>query len=300
MNNRALRYLLAVARTGSVRGAAENLHIAASAISRQILELEAECGQALLERLPRGVVLTEAGRVVVEHAQRQMDEMGLLEDRLRRLQGARQGTVRLCCGAGFLPDLMDHGLAGFSEAHPGIAFRVATATSDGIMAALAQGEADVGIAYTPPAHPDVRSVTSADQPLQAVLPPDHPLALARTPVPLRSFASEPVALLPADHGIRQLVARVEADGDFQLEPRLETASFELHRRFVTAGMGFAFLPAFTVVSELRTKSIAIVPLRDPLLSQARAHLMVRAGRRLPEASARLVEWLAESMSAFAG
>ncbi|TCZ64938.1 LysR family transcriptional regulator [Roseicella aquatilis] len=298
MTDRALRYFLAVARTGSIRGAAEVLHVAASAISRQILELEAECGQALLERLPRGVVLTEAGRVVADHAQRQADELSLLEDRLRRLQGARQGTVRLCCGAGFLADLLDHGLAGFSTAHPGIAFHVTTATSDGILAALAQGEADIGLAYTPPAQAGLRSVLSIDQPLQAVLPPRHPLALAGLPVPLRSFASEPVALLPPDHGIRQLIARVEADADFRLVPRLETASFELHRRFVAAGMGFAFLPGFTVTAELRAGSVAAVPLRDPLLSEARAHLLVRAGRRMPEAAGRLIDWLAAHMVAF--
>ncbi|WP_457486477.1 LysR family transcriptional regulator [Teichococcus aerofrigidensis] len=298
MNGRALRYFLAVVRAGSVRGAAARLNVAASAISRQIMELEAECGQPLLERLPRGVVVTEAGRILVDHAQRQMDELDLLRDRLRLLQGAQQGTVRLCCGAGFLADLMDHGLAGFSAAHPGIAFRVSTATSDGILAALAQGEADIGLAYTPPSHAEVRSLLSANQPLQAILPPRHPLALAGAPLPLRGFAAEPVALLPADHGVRRLLARVEADGDFRLVPRLESASFGLHRRFVMAGMGYAFLPPFTVAAELRDASLAALPLSDAMLSEARAHLLVRAGRRMPEAAARLIDWLAGRMVAF--
>ncbi len=69
MNDRALRYLLAVVRAGSVRAAAEVLNVAASAVSRQIIELEAQVGETLLERLPRGVVPTEAGRLVAAHAQ---------------------------------------------------------------------------------------------------------------------------------------------------------------------------------------------------------------------------------------
>lgn len=107
VNDRALRYFLAVVRTGSVRAAAETLHVAASAVSRQIIEMEAEIGQTLLERLPRGVVPTEAGRIVAEHAQRQADERLLLDDRLKRLQGVQEGTVRIWCGGGFLVDLLD-------------------------------------------------------------------------------------------------------------------------------------------------------------------------------------------------
>ena len=91
MNDRALRYFLAVVRIGSIRGAAEALNVSASAISRLVAELEAECGEALLERLPRGVTPTEAGRIVAEHAQRQADEAALLDDRLRRLRQCRNG-----------------------------------------------------------------------------------------------------------------------------------------------------------------------------------------------------------------
>lgn len=85
MNDRALRYLLAVVRASSVRAAAEVLNVAASAVSRQIIELEAQVSEPLLERLPRGVIPTEAGRLVAEHAQRQADEAALLEDQLKRL-----------------------------------------------------------------------------------------------------------------------------------------------------------------------------------------------------------------------
>jgi DNA-binding transcriptional LysR family regulator len=299
MNDRALRYFLAVVRAGSVRTAADTLNVAASAVSRQIIELEAQVGELLLERLPRGVIPTEAGRMVAEHAQRQADEAAVLEDRLKRLRGVQQGTIRVRCGGGFVIDLLDTGLAGFAQAYPGITYQIEIGTTDGILAAVAQGDADIGLAYNPPARPDVSGIVSARQPLLAILPKGrHPLAGTSAPVPLRTFATEPAALLPPDHGVRQLLGRVEADGGFRLSPRLESASFELHRRFVTAGMGIAFLPRFVIAAELRANLLDAVPLRDTILSEASAHLVVRTGRRLPQSLGQLIGWLADRMVAF--
>jgi DNA-binding transcriptional LysR family regulator len=298
MNDRQLRYFLAVVRAGSIRAAAEALHVAASAVSRQIAELELDCGTPLLERLARGVVPTEAGLIVAEHAQRQADAAILLEDRLRRLRGAEEGTVRICCGGGFLTDLLDNSLAGFAGAHPAIAYKITLGATDEILDTVAAGDADLGLAYNPSARPDLRSAAMSRQPMAAILRPDHPLARTRRPAPLRSYAAIPAALLPPSHGVRQLLSRVEADGGFQLTVRLETGSFELQRRFVLAGLGVTFLPHFAASVELQQGSLVAVPLSDTLLSHAAAHLMVKAGRTLPAAADRMATWLANHMTAF--
>jgi DNA-binding transcriptional LysR family regulator len=141
-------------------------------------------------------------------------------------------------------------------------------------------------------------VVSARQPILAVLPIDHPMRPSASPVPLRTFATEPAALLPADHGVRQLLSRVEAAGDFRLMARLETGSFELHRRFIAAGLGVGFLPRFVIAGELKAGTLRAVPLRDTLLSEVRSHLVLRSGRRLPEATRRLLNHLAQQLSAF--
>ncbi len=298
MNDRQLRYFLAVIRAGSIRGAAEALHVAASAVSRQIAELELACGGPLLERLPRGVVATESGRIVAEHAQRQADEAELLEDRLRRIRGVEEGTIRICCGGGFLTDLLDNSLVAFSASYPGIAYKVSLGSTDEILDAVATGDADLGLAYNPSARPELRSAAVSRQPMAAILPPDHILARPQRPARLRSYADIPAALLPPGHGVRQLLSRVEVDGGFQLSVRLETGSFELQRRFVLAGMGVTFLPQFAAAVELREGSLVAVPLADTLLSHAAAHLMVKSGRTLPEAADRMVAWLGEHMTAF--
>ena len=298
MNDRALRYFLAVARAGSIRGAAEALNVAASAVSRQVAELEAGCGTVLLERLPRGVALTEAGRIVADHAQRQADDGALLAERLGQLRGVQAGTVRLCCGGGFLTDLVDNALAGFAQAHPGITYRVTLGGTDRILAAVAEGEADLGLAYNPPAHPDLRSMASARQPLAALLRPEQKRSRPRAAPGLRDFAETPCAVLPPDHGVRRLLGRVEADGGFRLRVRLETPSIELQRRFVLAGMGVTFLPGFAAATEVKAGQLLAVPMADALLAQATTHLLVRAGRRLPEAVEGLAARLATALEAF--
>lgn len=295
INDRALKYFLSVVRTGSIRAAADVLNVAPSAISRQIAELEATCGSMLIERLPRGVVPTEAGKLMAEHAQRQADEVAMLADRLRQLRGLKQGTVHICCGAGFTDDLMENGLARFSAAHPGISYKVSLGTTDRIIGAVASGDADIGVAYNPIVHPEVRAVVTSRQPIAAIVPAGHPLAEHGREIGLSAFSGERAALLPADHGVRQLLGRVEADGGFRLTPRLESASFELLRRFVTAGMGVTFLPEFAVFTELRAGPFAAIRLSDPLLTAAATHLVVRVGRRLPEAANALVSWLADQL-----
>ena len=93
-------------------------------------------------------------------------------------------------------EIPDDLLAGFAQDHPGIAYQVEIGTTDGILAAIARGDADIGLVYNPPAHPDVRGIVTARQPLLAILPKNHPLADGSAPVPLRSFATEPSMASP--------------------------------------------------------------------------------------------------------
>jgi DNA-binding transcriptional LysR family regulator len=105
-------------------------------------------------------------------------------------------------------------------------------------------------------------------------------------------------LLPPDHGVRQLLGRVEVEGDFRLIIRLESGSFELHRRFIVAGLGVGFMPRFVVTGELKAGTVRAVPLKDIILSEVRSHLLLRSGRRLPEATRRLLNHLAQQLVAF--
>ncbi|MCB1549921.1 MAG: LysR family transcriptional regulator, partial [Hyphomicrobiaceae bacterium] len=95
MHAAVLRYFAAVARAGSIRKASEELHVATSAVSRQIQKLEDELGTPLFERLPKGLKLTRAGSLVLRHAELTLEEFDLLKGELGSLKGIKTGHVRI-------------------------------------------------------------------------------------------------------------------------------------------------------------------------------------------------------------
>ena len=297
MDEQSLRYFLAVVRSGSIRRAADGLNVAASAISRRITELEARCGLPLLERRPRGVAPTEAGKAVAAHAQQIAEDAEQLSNYLRGLRGSHQGRIRLCCGEGFVADLVEHGVLPFTEAHPDLSIQLSIHGTDQLLDLVANGEADLGLAYTPAPHAGTRSVMVSPQPLCAIVPPRHPYAEGSR-LALRALIGEPIALLAEGHGVRQLIERVEAEQGFRLSPRLESGSVEVLRRHVLAGAAVSVLPWFAVSEEIAQRRLVAIPLIDSILAGACAHLLVRAYRRLPPAVEELIGLLSNELLSF--
>jgi DNA-binding transcriptional LysR family regulator len=297
LDTRALRHFLAVVRTGSIRAAAEFINIAPSAVSRQIADIEHRLGLPLFERTARGVVLTEAGQLLAEHAKRMVEDEELLREQLGHLKGIRQGLVRIYCGEGFVADMIANGLRTFAKVFPHIRFTVELAGTTGVLEAVSNGDADVGLVYNPVIDTSIRSIAIARQPLAVVAPPRHPL-LERPNVSLADTLSNPCALLVQGHGVRQLVGRVAADRGLALSPVLETPSIDVLRQFVGAGLGITYLPRFAVTTELARGAVGVVELTDTLLVEASAHIIVRARRRLPVSVEQLVSHLSREMVAF--
>ena len=297
LDSRLLRYFLAVVREGSIRRAGEIQNVAASAISRQISDLEARLGLPLLERLPRGVAPTEAGRAIAEHARQQIEDGEQLVDYLKQLHGLRQGAVRIACGEGFVGDLVENGIRPFMAEYPHVRLQITLGGTEEIISSVIEGRTDVGLAYNPPAYPGLRSLAVSKQPLCVLAAPGHPFRPAGG-IPLRAVASQPAALLTPSHGIRQLLSRVEADEGFHLAVNAEAGSIDIARRLAVCGSSVTFLPLFAATSEISGGQLLAAPLTDALLTEASAHLVVRARRRLPIAVDEVVSRLIAGMRAF--
>ena len=299
LDSRLLRYFLAVVREGSVRRASEILNVAASAVSRQISDLEARLGLQLLERLPRGVIATEAGLAIAEYARQQMEDGDRLVDYLKQLHGLRQGAVRISCGEGFVGDLMENGFRPFSEVYPNIRLQLLLGATPDILTAVAESTADIGLAYNPPSQAGVRSAAISRQPMCLIVPSGHPRQ-DDPAVSLSDLASEKMALLTMQHGTRQLVSRAEADLGMRLVPEFESNAIDVVRRYVMLGRGVTLLPRFAAATEIAEGRLRAIPLSDPILVAASAHLVVRLQRRLPTAVEQMVAFLTTRMEAFAG
>ncbi|SNT68538.1 LysR family transcriptional regulator [Paracoccus seriniphilus] len=297
LDGRFLREFLVVAQEGSIRRAAERLNIAPSAVSRKLAEAERRLGVMLILRSSQGVVLTEAGRLVREHALHLQDEQTFLLDQLGRFREQGGQVVRIALGEGFAADLMQNGLAPLGRAYPAMQFRADLAGTEEIQRRVIEGEADIGIAYDPLTTSATRSLATMRQPLCAVVPVGSDL-LGSAPLSLMKVLAGPVAMLDDRHAIRSLVARAASDRGLALRPQVETSSIAALLRYVGAGMGATFLPRFSASIQAARGEVVIADLNEEMLQHVSAHLFVRARRRLSGSVETTAGFLAANMAAF--
>jgi len=143
----SLRYFGAVVQHGSIRAASEALHVAQSAVSRQLQSLEQELDVQLLERRARGILPTPAGELLYRYFRDASFQIERMHSELDALQGLRRGNVRIATVesliAGLLPDAIDK----FRSRHPGVTFNVMISGSDGVAQAVRSGEAEMGFGF---------------------------------------------------------------------------------------------------------------------------------------------------------
>ena len=143
-----LRYFFEVARTGSVNQAAQRLHVAASAVSRQLSKLEDSVGVPLFERQPRGMALTAAGARLLAHLNAQEAQSAGLVQQLQDLATQQAQQVRVACTEGFAVGFLPRVMAGFRAQHPSVQLHLQVAVPQEASALLLRGEADLALKYS--------------------------------------------------------------------------------------------------------------------------------------------------------
>lgn len=228
---RILDYVDAVARARSIRKAAEQLNVTASAVNRRIADLEEELDALLFERLPRGVRLTAAGEVFVHYLRKQAGEVERMKSQIEDLKGLRRGTVRLACSQALALDFLPRAIAEFRKTHPKVEFDVKVVDHEYAMAALSAFEVDLVMVFRPPFLANFQPLMTLEQRLVAVMAKNHPLAKLRK-LRLRDCAAHPVALPERSIGGRQLLDEVAARTGLSFNIAAESNSFEMLRGLV--------------------------------------------------------------------
>jgi len=240
---RRLRVLREVARCGSLARAAETLSYTPSAVSQQIAALEREAGTVLLERRARGVVLTEAGQTLVEHAAGILSRLEAAEAALAELADLTRGRLRMAsfatAGATVLPRAVD----AFRARHPAIELSVQQASPNESVERLRAGLLDLALVVDLDARPaeGVEVVPLFDDPVQLALHCDHPLA-GKADLRLDALKDETWIDVPRlTSGGKVLVRACELAG---FEPRVafESDDYTAIQELVGAGVGVALLP----------------------------------------------------------
>lgn len=193
LDARRLRVLLEVSRRGSFSAAAEALAFTQPSVSRQIAALEREAGTQLLERDARSVRLTQAGEIVVEHAEAILARLAAVDDHLRALADLEGGRLQLAAFASANAWLVPEALRRFAERHPRVELSLAAVPADGHLAALRTRELDLALLtdWDLPGR-DVEGVEIApllEDELYVALSRRHPLS-ARRRLTLRDLRRE--------------------------------------------------------------------------------------------------------------
>lgn len=224
-----LTYIDAIARAGSIRKAAETLAITSTALNRRVLSLEEELGVPIFERLPRGVRLSTAGELLIHYIRTQSSDFERLKSRIADLAGERRGHVAIACSQALLPYFLPEQISAYRALHPRVTFSVLLRDRAAAEQALVDHSVDLALVFEPVRISEVQVIATARQAVHAVMAPDHPLAAASS-VRLAACAEYPVALPTPEYGVRHLIDLALRRSSVDLEPVVESDSFEFLRR----------------------------------------------------------------------
>lgn len=225
-----LQYVDVVAKAGSIRRAAETLAITSTALNRRILALEEELGVPIFERLPRGVRLSTAGELLVQHIRGQVSETEKLKSQIADLMGVRRGHVSIACSQALLPFFLPEQIATYRGEHPAVTFGVHLRDRAAAEQALVDHSADIALVFEPVRLGDVQVLASFRQTVCAVMAADHPLARKDT-IRLRDCLGFPIGIPSSSYGVRHLIDLGLVRSSTPLDVVVESDSFEFLRRY---------------------------------------------------------------------
>ena len=288
---RFLHYVDAVARCGSIRAAADQLHVAASAVNRRIQDLEAELGTPIFERLPRGMRLTAPGELFIGYARRRSADLDQVRSQIEALRGVRRGRVTLAASQALAPAFLPRAIRDFQQARPGIAFDVKVLDRERAVQAVTDFEADLGLVFNPPELRGLRVLAQARQRTCAVVAPDHPLA-GRASVRLKDCLQYPLALPDRSLSGRSVLDELFEKSSVQPNAPLVSNSYELMRSYARESGGVSF--QIEIGADLSAGAVA-VPIEERGLAAGRLVLVALRGRVLPVAAAAFAESVAATL-----
>src|SRR6266540_6187788 len=271
---RRLRVLLEVARRGSFTAAARALSYTPSAVSQQIAALEREAGTTLVERGPRGVMLTEPGRVLAKEADEILGRLAAAELELQALAGLRAGLLRLGWFATAGATLMPHAIAAFQRHHPAVELDLLQGDPDECIPRLRARELELALIYEfelePPVAADLEQVRLVDDPLYIGLTSGHPLGSCQR-VRLADLAGDRW-IQGVRHGSTvEVLPRACRLAGFEPAIAFRTDDRIAVEGLVAAGVGIALIPQLTVPTA--RPDIVVRPLEGTgLFRQVRAAL----------------------------
>jgi LysR family hydrogen peroxide-inducible transcriptional activator len=240
-----LRYVCAIADTGSFSRAAERCQIAQPSLSQQVLKLEEDLGTKLFDRLGRSIRLTEAGRAFLPHARSILSQMETARSSVIDKGADVRGSVAVGVIPTIAPYLMPRYTTAFAKKYPEAKLRIVEETTPILVESLRELSIDLAILALPLRHKDLELFPLRTEPLFAVLPKDHPRAAAES-LALKDLRGESFVMLRDGHCFRDL--SIAACTHARVTPRIafESGQFSSLFGMVAAGVGISLVPEMAI------------------------------------------------------
>jgi DNA-binding transcriptional LysR family regulator len=288
----SLRVFLQVALSGSLTKAADKSHMTLSALSKRIAELERTADCALFIRHPRGLELTPAGTELVHHARAVLDSVNRMAHAMGDFAIGVRGHVRIWANTSSITQFLPLDLAAFVREQPLIRISLEEKLSEQVIAAVAGGEADLGIfADNVPSQGLEKYLYRRDH-LVLLVPSDHPLA-ALDEIAFSETLDYDFVGLNQGSSLLQRLNEAAAMLDKPLRLRIQVSSFDAICRMIEAGLGIGVLPDGAV--RAGNTGLRAVRLTDPWARRS-LWLGVRASASLVPEAVKLLDHLRQAHS----
>lgn len=285
-----LRLFLNVLLCGSISAGAERSHLSPAAASTRLRGMEDDLGTRLLDRKRRGVEPTAAGRALEGHARAILTQLDAMQAELSEHAQGRRGRIRLMCNTVTLVEFLPQALGPFLAAHPDVDVDIEEQPSRRIVAAIADGLADIGIAAYAVATPRLETRPFRRDRLVVVAAPDHALA-GRTAVAFAEVLDHDLVGLGADSAIHDLLTSHAAQAGRPMRLRTRLRTFAGICELAALGVGVAVVPQAAAQRAKARVELASIPLTDPWASRD-LMVCVRRQKALPPLVRALLEALA--------
>ncbi|MCC6076543.1 LysR substrate-binding domain-containing protein [Pseudomonas sp. GCM10022188] len=258
----SLDLFIAVADERNLTRAARLRHLAVSAVSKRISELEEQVGSPLLVRYARGVELTPAGQSLLFYARQVRQTLQSLDNELSEFASGIKGHIRIHAITSALSQFLPQDITRFAALYPQIRFDVEERVGSAVVRAVADGRADIGIIAAQTAAQGLETLPYRTDELTVVVPAAHPLAASKS-LKMSQVLEHELVGPHLESSVHSLLTQAAEALGVPLKLRIRISSFDCMCRMVSAGMGLAVLPRSVVRQYQRSHQLKAVTLAEP-------------------------------------
>lgn len=289
-----LKIFLCVAEERSLTRASKRAHLAVSAISKRIAELESRVGAPLFTRFSRGVELTPAGQSMLSYTRKVFETLHQMEEELNDYTGGIKGNIKLHATTSALAQFLPADIESFTAEYPGIKLDIEERVGAAIVREVVDGHADLGVFASHTASPELETFPYRSDELAVAVSVSHPLA-ERESIHFAEFIRQELIASHSESALYALITREAQKLGITPKIKIRVSSFDCMCQLVASRLGIAILPRHVI--NIYAQSIPIVGITlNESWAERQLQIGIKDTRMLPPTVKAFVEHLRISSS----